>query len=62
MGPDGLIPLEIRFLHDPDAAEGFVGCALGSCIFRFFRKPVSQCLHCALFLRFVMTEPHWISG
>jgi selenium-binding protein 1 len=38
MGPDGKIPLEIRFLHNPDATEGFVGCALSSTIFRFYRK------------------------
>ena len=41
LGKDGLIPLEIRFLHNPKATEGFVGAALGSCVFRFFRKPVS---------------------
>ncbi|KAK2173963.1 hypothetical protein NP493_840g00015 [Ridgeia piscesae] len=38
LGKDGLLPLEIRFLHDPLAAEAFVGCALGSAIFRLFRK------------------------
>lgn len=32
LGPDGLIPLEIRFLHDPCRPEGFVGSALGSSI------------------------------
>ncbi|XP_073465260.1 methanethiol oxidase-like isoform X2 [Aquarana catesbeiana] len=37
LGVDGLIPLEIRFLHNPDAAQGFVGCALGSSIFRFYK-------------------------
>jgi len=37
LGPDGLIPLEIRFLHDPDATEGYVGCALSSTVFRFYR-------------------------
>ncbi|CAH1788332.1 unnamed protein product [Owenia fusiformis] len=37
LGPDGMTPLEIRFLHDPKATEGFVGCALSSTIFRFFR-------------------------
>ena len=41
---DGMMPLEIRFLHNPDATEGFVGCALSSTIFRFFRTQV-----CALF-------------
>ena len=28
LGPEGLIPLEIRWLHDPDAESGFVGAAL----------------------------------
>nr|DBA13845.1 TPA: hypothetical protein GDO54_004879 [Pyxicephalus adspersus] len=37
LGEDGMIPLEIRFLHNPDAAEGFVGCALSSSIFRFYK-------------------------
>jgi len=37
LGPEGLIPLEIRFLHDPTAAEGFVGAALSSNIIRFFK-------------------------
>ncbi|XP_073465264.1 methanethiol oxidase-like isoform X2 [Aquarana catesbeiana] len=37
LGADGLIPLEIRFLHNPDAAQGFVGCALGASIFRFYK-------------------------
>jgi len=39
LGQDGLIPLEIRFLHDPLATEGYVGCALSSSVIRFFRKP-----------------------
>src|SRR5438067_528133 len=31
LGPDdGLIPLEVRWLHDPDAEEGYVGAALSS--------------------------------
>ncbi|XP_010139441.1 PREDICTED: selenium-binding protein 1 [Buceros rhinoceros silvestris] len=33
----GSIPLEVRFLHNPDAAEGFVGCALSSTVHRFYR-------------------------
>uniref|UniRef100_A0A8C4Q0N9 Methanethiol oxidase n=2 Tax=Eptatretus burgeri TaxID=7764 RepID=A0A8C4Q0N9_EPTBU len=37
LGAEGAIPLEIRFLHDPSAAEGFVGCALSSNVFRFYR-------------------------
>ncbi|NXL71038.1 SBP1 oxidase, partial [Leptocoma aspasia] len=35
----GSIPLEIRFLHDPGAAQGFVGCALSGEIQRFHRNP-----------------------
>ncbi|KFV76582.1 Selenium-binding protein 1-A, partial [Dryobates pubescens] len=33
----GSIPLEIRFLHNPDAAEGFVGCALSGAVQRFYK-------------------------
>lgn len=39
LGKDGFVPLEIRFLHNPTAAEGFVGCAVYSKIFRFFKTP-----------------------
>lgn len=41
LGDEGAIPLEIRFLHNPRAAEGFVGCALASTVFRYFKNPVS---------------------
>jgi len=41
LGEEGAIPLEIRFLHDPDATEGYVGCALRSNVFRFYKTPVS---------------------
>ncbi|CAI9606552.1 unnamed protein product [Staurois parvus] len=37
LGEDGMIPLEIRFLHNPDAEQGFVGCALSASIFRFYK-------------------------
>jgi selenium-binding protein 1 len=37
LGETGLIPLEARWLHDPDAEEGFVGAALSSTIWRFRR-------------------------
>ena len=30
LGPEGLIPLEIRFKHDPNESNGFVGAALSS--------------------------------
>jgi selenium-binding protein 1 len=35
----GSIPLEVRFLHDPTKAEGYVGCALSSEMVRFFKGP-----------------------
>lgn len=38
LGDQGLVPLEIRFLHDPGASEGFVGVALSSNIWRFSRS------------------------
>ena len=37
LGEAGLIPLEVRCLHDPDADEGFVAAALSSNIFRWHR-------------------------
>ena len=30
LGDDGLIPLEVRFHHNPDSTHGFVGAALSS--------------------------------
>ena len=38
LGENGLIPLEVRWLHDPDAEEGFVGAALSSTMWRFSRN------------------------
>ena len=40
LGADGLIPLELRFLHNPDATEGFVGAALSSNMIRFYKDNV----------------------
>ena len=37
LGEKGLVPLEVRWLHDPDADQGFVGAALSSVMFRFQR-------------------------
>jgi selenium-binding protein 1 len=37
LGEAGLVPLEIRWLHDPDADEGFVGAALSSTMWHFHR-------------------------
>ena len=38
LGEQGLVPLEIRWLHDPDAEEGFLGAALSSAMWRFHRS------------------------
>jgi selenium-binding protein 1 len=37
LGDEGLIPLEVRWLHDPEAETGFVGATLSSAIFRWYR-------------------------
>src|SRR4051812_5499202 len=37
LGEGGLIPLEVRWLHDPDADQGFVGAALSSTMWRWYR-------------------------
>ena len=38
LGEAGLIPLEVRFHHQPDSTHGFVGAALSSAIFHWHRK------------------------
>jgi len=38
LGETGLVPLEIRWLHDPDADEGYVGAALSSTLWHFHRS------------------------
>ena len=35
LGEEGLIPLEVRFHHDPDSTHGFVGAALSSNIWHW---------------------------
>eukprot|EP00922_Rhytidocystis_sp_ex-Travisia-forbesii_P061681 GHVS01091371.1.p1 GENE.GHVS01091371.1~~GHVS01091371.1.p1 ORF type:complete len:499 (-),score=63.94 GHVS01091371.1:1603-3099(-) len=33
---EGLVPLEVRFVHNPDEGVGYVACAMSSNIFRLF--------------------------
>jgi selenium-binding protein 1 len=33
LGPQGITPLEVRFLHNPNKAHGYVGCAVASTIY-----------------------------
>ena len=37
LGAEGLIPLEVRFHHDPDSTHGFVGATLSSNIFHWYK-------------------------
>ncbi len=37
LGPKGMIPLEVRFHHDPSSTHGFVGAALSSVMWHFFK-------------------------
>lgn len=36
LGEEGMIPLEVRFHHDPDSSHGFVGATLSSNIFHWY--------------------------
>ena len=38
LGETGLLPFEVRWLHDPDADQGFVGAALSSTMWHFHRE------------------------
>lgn len=38
LGEEGVTPLEIRFLHDPNVCEGYVGCGFFSKLYHFERK------------------------
>lgn len=42
LGEEGLIPLEVRWRHDPDSTVGFVGAALSSSIWRWDRGSDGQ--------------------
>eukprot|EP00922_Rhytidocystis_sp_ex-Travisia-forbesii_P034884 GHVS01051814.1.p1 GENE.GHVS01051814.1~~GHVS01051814.1.p1 ORF type:complete len:354 (+),score=58.99 GHVS01051814.1:67-1128(+) len=36
LGQDGMVPLEVRFVHNPEEGVGYVACALSSNIYRLF--------------------------
>jgi selenium-binding protein 1 len=38
LGEDGLVPLEVRFHHNPDSSHGCVGAALSSNIIHWYKK------------------------
>ena len=38
LAKEGLIPLELRFLHNPNETKGYVGAALSTNIIRFYKN------------------------
>lgn len=43
LGAQGMIPLEVRFHHDPKSTHGFVGAALSSCVWHWSKgKPAAS--------------------
>jgi selenium-binding protein 1 len=38
LGEEGMIPLEVRFHHDPDSSHGFVGATLSSNVFHWHKN------------------------
>ncbi|KAL9898653.1 methanethiol oxidase [Glossina fuscipes fuscipes] len=46
LGMEGVTPLEIRFMHNPKRAEGFVGCALNANVYYFKKKSNSDEFDC----------------
>jgi selenium-binding protein 1 len=42
LGPAGQIPLEVRFHHNPQSSHGFVGAALSSTIWHWFKTDQGQ--------------------
>lgn len=38
LGPEGLTPLEVRFLHNPKQPHGYVGCAVASSVFHIHKQ------------------------
>ena len=42
LGGEGLLPLELRFLHNPKSTHGFVGSALSSSIWHWWKSEVDN--------------------
>jgi selenium-binding protein 1 len=38
LGEEGMIPLELRFMHNPEEADAYVGAALSSNVFRIYER------------------------
>lgn len=37
LGAEGITPLEVRFLHNPNKAHAYVGCAVASAVFHIHK-------------------------
>lgn len=37
LGPEGITPLEVRFLHNPSKPNAYVGCAVASNVFHIYK-------------------------
>jgi selenium-binding protein 1 len=42
LGEDGLVPLEVRFHHDPDSSHGFCGAALSANIIHWWKDDAGE--------------------
>ena len=42
LGEDGLLPLEVKFHHDPDSTHGFCGAALSSNVIHWWRDEAGK--------------------
>lgn len=42
LGKEGMIPLEVRFHHNPESTHGYVGAALSSCVWHFYSPEVKK--------------------
>ena len=42
LGEDGLIPLEVKFHHDPDSTHGFCGAALSCNVIHFWKSDAAN--------------------
>lgn len=56
LGEEGLSPLEVRFLHDPDSTHGYVGAALSGGVWHWYKKNGDWKIHRAIEVTPVETE------
>jgi methanethiol oxidase len=57
LGEGGLIPLEVRWLHNPEATTGFVGAALSSAMFQWYRDGDQWAVR-----KVIQVEPQEVAG